>query len=522
MSELAHVEPVAFDADALADKTFAKLGLERPAAQAAAAPARRMPRKFAVALVAACVLVIGVPSAYAIGGLLAKMGAGEISFFGESSGAAGQTGDLSDANTPTYYVAMQDVLETSNAPVNQTLSFDGGSITLDAIAVDDNFINSFFTIRYDAAIDARSINGFDSDKRVPGWADLQVLVPWLEFTVDGAPVVATPTVSYGGGFESDPYYVDEHSIAVMVHAPLSVELPDVFDLSVSLPAGIAIADGGETVRSTTVEGAFAFTVDKSALSAADRAATPGSYSVTTPEGTLEMVLDKLSVSPFGAVAMLDGSSQLDLSAFTISDEEGNTAVWYLRSGLGVVSGDTLANETAALAPGLSPGEAPDTVYELLGLNPQTASVTLTPVHGFPLASEVPAEGTFEWRVVDFNTLQAGDRIATSDVGGFVFDERTIEDGTVRMRLTPYGYVGDVLGFELSADYDDAQLAEILTSDRRIGIQTSYFDLPTGQLVLNTSYYAADDATLEQMHVYHYVYQNGLSLNEEAAFTLPLS
>jgi hypothetical protein len=450
-------------------------------------------------------MIIGIPSAFAVNNLIANMGAGNIGFFG-AAGSADK-----EVNEPTYYASMQADLEKANAPVGQTLSFDGGTITLDTLAVDDNFLNAFFTIRYDEPINTEEI----WEGLMPEWLDLFILAPTFACTVDGESILGYANYSGGSDYENDAYYIDERTIGVMMHKVIVKELPDVFDLSIAPFGGyipVAAADS-TNFDSVYVDGSFEVTVDKSAPAALTRSIEPGTYRFESAQGVREVTIDQLSLSPFGAVATIRAQDFDDIGSLMIVDDRGNTASLQFRAG-------TLNWTEENQAPYYGDQSY---VFELVGLDPQAQSVTITPV-----IIDEDAEG--ERRFVDLS--QVGTQVALSDLGGLTVVSHEIERGTVTIKLRPYGYIGStsVVGggpgggteFVLQDDEDDLSLAEFSDGSRHSGIKTSWYDRGDNLIVLTTDYYAATDEELTQVTTYGYYYQNYLSADESAALTLPLS
>ncbi|MDR0350139.1 MAG: hypothetical protein LBH64_01135 [Coriobacteriales bacterium] len=489
--ELAALESVPFDATALTQKTFSKLGLDSQA------PVRaRRGRGFMAALIAAAAVLVLVPSAFAISGIIAEMGEGPIGFFK----SAGATPDATAR--PNYYAAMQADIEKANAPVGQTLSFEGGSISLDTLAVDDSFINSFFTIRYDEPINRQLMREAFHNA---DWATLQTLAPLPVGSVDGQEVTAQSNWSWGGDFIADPYFIDERSVGVMVHQALVTDLPDLFDLNIDLPYGIyypnaANPDAGAGISHSYLNEGFSVTVDKSAT-AHSRFIEPGNYSFTTTDGIGTLRIDKLTVGPLGAVATVlaqgIGTGNYDFP-FLVTDDANNTANFQMRGERVDAAGSFLGEDNVIGAH----------TVELVGLSPQAQSLTFTPI----LAKEVERFHTFER--VSFDPSQTGARIATSAVGGIELVSHEIQDTRVITKVRPYGYVGPSTA-ELFIVNNQAA-----TSKAEVGVWSSYFDRSDGLIVTTLDF--ADAPTLRSAELlYEVIYQDQLSLDSAAAISLPL-
>jgi hypothetical protein len=132
------------------------------------------------------------------------------------------------------------------------------------------------------------------------------------------------------------------------------------------------------------------------------------------------------------------------------------------------------------------------------------------------------------RLVDLS--QVGTQIALSNLGGLTVVSHEIEQGTVTIKLKPYGYLGGTSavggkpggGTEfVLQDEGSLSLGETTDGTQHSGIKTSWYDRSEGLIVLTTDYYAATDDELTQATTYAYYYQGYLSADESAALTLPL-
>jgi hypothetical protein len=290
------------------------------------------------------------------------------------------------------------------------------------------------------------------------------------------------------------------------------DLPDVFDLTISLPWGgppIARAGAEHLDSDTRVEGSFAVTVDKSAPAALTRSVEPGVYRFETAEGSRELAIERLSFSPFGAVLSVKANDLSDIDAFAITDDKGNTANYLWRGGII----DRLHD------PSYVYNKAPlNYTFELTGLDPQTQSVTITPVIGM---EEVWKE---DGRVtVDLSRL--GAEIAYSDLGGLTLVGREVKDGVITSTFKPHGYLG-YYSFSLVGGFGELVVQDTedlpLTENNRIAIETSWYDRANNLVVLYERYYAATDEHIAPKTTYSYYRSNSLALDEDATLTLPLS
>jgi hypothetical protein len=262
-----------------------------------------------------------------------------------------------------------------------------------------------------------------------------------------------------------------------------------------------------------VDGSFEVTVDKTASAALTRSIEPGTYRFEGAQGIREVTIEQLSLSPFGAIAIVRAQDFDDIGSLMIVDDRGNTASFQFRSG------------TLNWSEENSPPYYGDQsyVFELVGLDPQAQSVTITPV---VIDKDARSD---DRRLVDLS--QVGTQIALSDLGGLTVVSHEIAQGTVTIKLKPYGYIGGTSmvggmpggGNEFVLQDDEGlSLAEFSDGSRHSGIKTSWYDRGEGLIVLTTDYYVATDDELVQATTYSYSYLYYLSVDESAALTLSLS
>jgi len=500
LSELLKLQPVEINSQKIKEKTFDKLGVK--AGQSGSSMSRR---RWRVMLIAAIIMVVGVPSAYAVSSLVADMREQGIGFFASSES------DVSDVNKPLYYKGLQPSVEEYNATVNQSVSFEGGTLTFDTLAVDDNFVNAFFTISYDEPINKEAL----VSKAIPDWTTLQWLTPHFEFLADGEPFIASLNVSSGKDFENDAYYVDDRTIAVLAHKVIDSPTPDQFELTVSASYGERAASSGTTYgESGAAEGDFTFTisVDKSASAFRTRSVDAGEYLFSAADGSRTLLLDKLSFSPFGVVATIASPEENDessspLADYAVTDDKSNTAViqWRGSSTPGVESETLLDNGFTVYHMDYS-----SYTYELLGLDPDAQSVTITPI-----VNDASLEKD---ELYSANLSIVGTQVPISPIGGYTVADYSVEGRRIAVRLQPYGYVA---GNNLVEFMPDDLPYITLSDDRQSSVTTSYYDRENNQLVVIWDYYAATSGELEQITKFDYSYSEGLSLDEASAITLPL-
>lgn len=492
LKELLALEPVEYNADAVKRKTFARLGLATGAGRAApaggqSAPALRAakggrPRRgvLRVAAIAAALMLVLSTAVYAATVIYSMMQQ-DVDFFAPQPAAS------TPVDGPTYHGALAMDIEQYNAAVGQSVTDNGKTVTLDTVAVDDNFINAFFTIAYDSAIDLDAA----VDGPYPAWHKLKRLAPNFVLMVDGQ--------ALEGGFstadEYDPYMADGSTVKMMVRWVVPTQLPDVFTIALR-GEEFDLATGD----SSAITGRFDFelTVDKSASAAATRAAKPGQYKISLEGGDYTLDLNKLALTPFGGAFTVNGHwagdelnpdpAYLMPEDFYITDDKGNVVQTFWNN--------VVASGSAHYA------------LELLGAAPDARSITLTPIR------DKTSYDDGEMRT--YAVTDIGAKIPLSSLGGYTLEDYVVEGSRVSLVLRPYGRCNYFAGGFVLAD-DDVTLAE-----GRSGLANQQIDRKTGLLTYSVDYYAATPEELQSITAFNVWYEGVWELDEAAALTLPLA
>jgi hypothetical protein len=206
--------------------------------------------------------------------------------------------------------------------------------------------------------------------------------------------------------------------------------------------------------------------------------------------------------------------------FLVTDDRGNAASFFHVYGTPVIMVD-LNEETAWIDTESMDRESAASVkrtykVELLGLDPQAQSVTITPVNW-----EDPWPSSDSPQVLTYDVSQTGTRVPLSDVGGVTISGYEIKDGQVVIKAKPYGYIGPVGRETFNPALSDGLLYGTLNESRRVALANQYYDRTEDLIVSITDYYVATDEQLAQITDYRAIFEPGFSLDEPAARTLPL-
>lgn len=516
--ELLNLEPVDVDTDEIKRRTFQKLQMESKHAAvnrksglvylSVTTPVQRNKRRkpLRVMALAAALVVMMSAAVYAASTIYYNMTKQEIDYF--SPGTSVQT----PVNSSIYYEEIAGDIQQYNATVGEEIRLSRETLTLDSISVDDNFMNLFFTIVYDAPIDLDE-NG---DVYSPAYSKLQNYIPSVFTLVNGA-------FLNSGHFDSreyDPYMADEKTIKLMVRSIIPDTLPDVFEL------GVYAADYQQEFdfhNPARAEEKIQLTVDMRATKPQTKFVEPAVYAFSTKEGKKYLDLTKLSVSPFGAV-MTTRSHFIDAEGNAVDQKkinemcieiDGRPEVYeeatYLSMRDFYITDDkgNVVNLSSYSSTG---GYLDYYSMELIGIASDAQSITLTPYH-VNWEEQDTASEPLEISIQDVNT-----KIPISNLGGYTLESYSIVGSRVSVVLKPYGKTDYLTGGLYFADNDAIPLAE----NNRSGLINERIDRKTGTITYSVDYYAATQADLEQADILlrvHYDYD--CVLDEAAAITLPL-
>lgn len=462
---------------------------------------RRRAATFGIAAAVVCALC---GTAAAVGPSLVKMIQGNIDFFSAAPDQS-QVSENLDAPRGTHE-GTEAELTAYNAPVDQTVTDDGVSVTLDNISIDVSSMDVFFTITGDNIVDDALDEGsfYSSSDQV--WFSAPF---FSDCTLNGEDIVAdSPTLR-------EYYRVDGSTLKMWVHYILT-----------AVPEGDTVVLNLSETSVLNHEGSWDFSVslDGNALRAGATRAKAGEY----PVGDGVLLLDNLAFGPLGGsittrneYAYTDDTQQqvawskgIDASQFLITDDTGKElylSAWAARNYIqdGTVEQSSVSN------------------YQLTRPADGATSITLTPV-----SYDETAET--ELRTVTADEMRAGAKIPFSDLGGFTVQDFTVQDSSISFSLVPYGWVhgmssGMLVDLVMPDDEEVSTVSEEVqglneegtATIARTGMVNAFADPATGIMTIRYDYYAATQEELEQINTFHYYFAPGCTLDTANALTLPL-
>ena len=508
-----------------------KAGLKAPAAPGAgrslrvgkSRPVRGRRRAVRTLLVAAAVVCLGTVTVAAAPAVL-RMLQGEIPFFAVTPTASPETADPLKAPRGSYDSARAQ-LEAYNAPVGQSVTHDGVTMTLDTIAMDVSGMDAFFTIDGGEAIQG----AIGQDGYTPDWDKLQALFKMWRTTVNGDDnalnqVQTDYYLNEAGQLQIWSHYLFKtppqgEEIRVEIHAECNIG-PEAdslygdwqpFEFAVSLD-GASVRAGGCTVQPGTYDMGRGGTIDPETAGLnwpelADRITGP-----TRVERPL--YIRYLAFGPLG------GSLTTDQGGIEYLD--------------GVIRAEGLSGEELALA-----DDTGKTIYassnhqqnlESLNLtapDPAATALTLTPV---VLDMD---HYDLQTRTVTMDQMRSGVQIPLSPLGGYTVRNFAIEDHAITYEMVPYGVWA---GGDANLIPDDEGVIDLVESEATVlggeqdgetvtiyhsGLFSRTVDGTTGVITVRHDYYAATREQIESIPGFRYNYQGAYSLDTDHALTLPL-
>ncbi|MEG0179427.1 MAG: DUF4179 domain-containing protein [Oscillospiraceae bacterium] len=440
---------------------------------------RRITRVLLVAAALSCFMVITAAAAVAI----MKMGANPIAFFDKQSSESG-TGQFN---------GIRQNLETYNAPINQSVTDNGITATLDTVAVDDNFINVFMTFTSDDEIDLSRFRNSEDDIVNPFASFFGA--PYYYFYIDEKQIESSVID------QSDVMDIampNAHTMKVMYHYAVGDDIPDAFTLTARSPfMGTPDGEKQGDILSKIGKWDFNVAIDKTETKAVTRKIAPQKLSFELEGGTYNTGIRKLVAAPSGALVVYD----YDMKAFTQDGREGYKLDDDCLAFESLAIKDDLGNWIYQIPTGSGGGRGYN-VRELTGVTQDSKALTFIPIK---------SSGSSQMQTV-FIPMKAGEKIASSDAGGFEIISIEEQDYGYEVKVKPYGYNFTICEFELVQGENEIMMH---------GWQTHTVDRATSIITIKRGGYTAEDIakikTATQIKVWK---ESNITLDEEHAVTVP--
>lgn len=242
-----------------------------------------------IALIAAAVATLSITTVFALDTSFGKNIIGQvISYFDNSS---------------TKYYENKASFEKFNRAVGVAAEDKGIKLTLDNLAIDDNFMNVFFTVENNKPIDMK----FTDENKL---FEEILSVPLLHFKINGK------EMSYSNNNDIDAYFQGEKTLKVMRRINVSqIKLPKNFDLEMY----------AEEIFKVKGNWSISSTIDKAEVETKSKTVKPN-IKATIDVGDFKhnITIDKVSISPFGSQIIISEKIKDDrvFDKFALIDDKG--------------------------------------------------------------------------------------------------------------------------------------------------------------------------------------------------------
>ncbi|MCR6546843.1 DUF4179 domain-containing protein [Dehalobacterium formicoaceticum] len=389
-------------------------------------------------------------------------------------------GAISYFNAPKEfkYLSKQAEYEKYNAAVDLCSTDQGISITLNNIAVDDNYINVFYTLESEEPIQLLGDADTPEQWRL-GWTAAHF---W--FKADGR------YIEPAAQGETDAYLVDQHTMKGMQRFALLDQLEDNFNLEMYT----------NWIGNREGQWHIAVNVDKSSVAVAGNTVLPNlKASVTSGWGEKtaehDITVKKVSISPFGSQIVLSERGENIFYNFAVRDEKGNY--------LPVIPAGQIASKIFKV----------DNSFEFIPKTKNMKQVTIIPIMD---------DGHSQLQFIDQETLlaQLNDgqsvKLAVNDSGSYVLESLKIDQEKMVAVLHQEGAVSVINPEFMPAD----ETGQLLQCAEYVDHE---YNRENGEITL--TYYWGKDVTqedLEEIKGFCYWTNYDFQLSEDEAITIDLN
>lgn len=321
---------------------------------------RHKPTSIKIALIAAMIALISVTSVLA-GNIPAvkNMVNTAISYFNNIKG--------------TRYFTDKNSFEKFNKSVGVSSENQGIKLTVDNIAVDDNFINVFYTIESNEPMDMK----FTDESKL---FEAFLSTPFLDFKINGK------EIGTGNHNDTDAYFESDKILKVMRRINVSqITLPQNFDLEISTD---------EIFRTKGTWG-IATTIDKSDVAPTTKTVKPNvKAAIDFGDFKHNITIDKISISPFGSQIVISEKVKKDriFDTFALLDDKGNVL-------------DVLNTDMQSSGFGKSTNS-----FEFVKATVDIKSITLVPIKFTESGKAVVEKQSIQKLPITFKTCNTGSRV----------------------------------------------------------------------------------------------------------------
>jgi|GEM_PF-2335352 len=394
-------------------------------------------------------------------------------------------------------LSKQEEFEKYNAPVGYTSESEGISVTIDNIAVDGNFLLISSTVKCNRPIEDIIKDSWIYNKSLEMKTDDSENIDYKEFLFNIIPryYMEIDEVNYERLDMSDneEYLKDEYTFIAVQKYILPTEVPDIFELSIS----------EKYICHTKGDWSFDMTIDKSKTNGSSVTVTPNIKAEVTSivqgkEYTHSIIIDKLSISPFGGqIAISEGGSE-PFRDFALRDENGN---YYL-----------VLNDSVKFAEN---GDISKNVFEFIypSTNGIVNELEIIPIltNGTPVEKQV--------MILDYDSPT---EIKISDIGGYITESLEVDEKQLKLTLKQHGAILQYRSI-INGAFGLLDKTGSKNINKYINLNGVKYDKHNGNAVI-TGYWSNDapDNIQNQIGGFWYVEMPNMLLNEDEAIKIPLN
>ncbi len=388
--------------------------------------------------------------------MLVKMTEGAISYF--------------NAPEEFRYLSKQAEYEKFNAEVGISCEDKGINITLDNIAVDDNYINVFYTLKSEKPIE---LLGDENDP-------LKWRLQWsaVNFRLKADSRYIEPATQ----IEKDAYLVDEYTMQGMQRFAVMDRLNDNFNLELY------------TNYIWNIEGLWhmAVNVDKSSVAVESNTVMPDIKAKVTSgwkdrTSKHNITVKKVSLSPFGNQIVLSERGAEVFNEFAVRDNSGN----YLT----VIQSSNQSHPLYKV----------DNSFEFISESTDIQSITIIPIM---------SDGHSELKNISLNDLPT--ELPVNDMGSYVIESIEMNEEKMQAVISQKGAV-PVIDFVLMPTDENGEMI------RLDGFNDTEYNHENGKIIATLFWgksVSKDD--LDKIKGFSYWVNYDFMLNEDEAITIDLN
>jgi hypothetical protein len=403
------------------------------------------------------------------------MGLAAMTVFATPYGTEMASGVISYFKAPHEfkYISKQAAYEKYNREVGVSTADQGITLTLDNIAVDDNYINIFYTVQNKSPI---SLVG---DEESPEQWRINWTAPHFWFKENGR-YIEPPAQG-----EVEAYLKDAYTLKGMQRLAIMDTLDDTVNLELYT----------NEIFNQKGQWHIPVSIDKSSAAVASLTVTPNlKAQVTTgwnKEYTHNITIEKVSISPFGSQIVLGERAKNTFHQFALRDENGNYLTVIPAATYG---GSSLMKATNS--------------FEFIGGRTDMAELTIVPIISAADNDNLPAP-----QLVALDIGSYPIKMPISEVGGFVLDSLKISSKKAVATFHQEGAVEIIAPNLMLLDENGKQL-------NFTAYQDEVYNRETGEITITHTFRGVTEADIAKIKKVGY-FTRPQRLNEDETITIKL-